>query len=79
MASLGTVTVAVHLDIDLNGEPITRMVEMPATYENRVHDEPRGLSVHLHLDGKQLAKALLPELVQLIREQSGVRSDYRVR
>lgn len=64
MACIDT-TISVHFDFDLNGEPVTHLLRTPASVES----DKRGMTVHLHLDGAQLAKALLPELMRLIHEQ----------
>ena len=66
MASISDTTVTVHLDFDLNGEPVTHTMRTPASVES----DKRGMTLHLHLDGAQLAKALLPELMALIRQQT---------
>ena len=60
------VTLHVTLDVDLNGEPVTRLLRTPASVESA----RAGMTVHLHLDGAQLAKALLPELMRLIQQQT---------
>ena len=60
------VTLHVSLDVDLNGESVTHLLRTPASVES----DKRGMTVHLHLDGAQLAKALLPELMALIRQQT---------
>lgn len=62
-------TVQVHLDIDVNGEPVTHLLRLPASVES----DKQGMTVHLHLDAAQLAKALLPELTKLLHQQA--RSD----
>ena len=60
------VTLHVSLDVDLNGEPVTHLMRTPASVES----DKRGMTVHLHLDAAQLAKALLPELMTLLRQQT---------
>ena len=65
MAS-NAVTLHVSLDIDLNGEPVTHLLRTPASVES----DQRCMTVHLHLDGAQLARALLPELMRLIQQQT---------
>ena len=65
MACIDT-TISVHLDFDLNGEPVTHLLRTPASIES----DKRGMTIHLHLDGAQLAKALLPELMALLRQQT---------
>lgn len=67
-------TVAVHLNIDLNGEPITRVLNMPASMApiGSVHD---GLHIYLDLDGRKLAEALLPHIAPLIHVKGRVRYD----
>ena len=76
MADLSTITVQVHLDIDLNDEPITHVLEMPASMEPM--EKNGGLTVHLHLDGKKLARALAPyiarELPGVVRNATDTRS-----
>ena len=62
MAEFADVTVKVHFDIDLDGEPITHLMEMPAAVEDMGKD--KGLTVHLHLDGRKLATALLPHILR---------------
>lgn len=70
MASrMSELTVQVHLDIDLNGEPVTRVLSMPATMELPERRYQPGMTVHLHLDAAKLAKALLPELLPLLHAQ----------
>lgn len=79
MASkIADLMVAVHLDIDLNGEPVTHVLEMPATMELSERRYQPGMTVHLHLDARKLAKALLPDLLALLHEQQRMRGDYRV-
>jgi len=76
MASNATaLTVKVSLDIDVNGEPVTRLLEMPASIEQ--HE--RGMTVHLHLDMARLARALAPELTKILYEQQRIRTDTRMR
>lgn len=69
MASISELTVKIHLDVDLNGEPVTHILEMPATYEGMTKSQP-GMTLHLHLDAAKLAKALLPELAKQLRLQT---------
>lgn len=69
MANLNDMTVTVHLDIDLNGEPVTQVLEMPATVEVPKRRFQPGMTVHLHLDAAKLAKALMPELAKLARRE----------
>ena len=76
MADAGKITVQVHLDIDLNGEPITHVLEMPASIENPAATN-RGLVVHLHLDGRTLAKALLPHILAEMPSAIRTRTDRR--
>lgn len=75
MASIGSATIKVHLDIDLDGEPVTHLMEMPASVEDM--DEHKGLTVHLHLDARKLAKALAPHIARefpsVIRNATDVR------
>ena len=66
-----TTTLTIHLDFDLNGEPVTRYLTMPGEVEDM--KKGRGLTVHLHIDGRKLAKAILPDLVRYIRNTSHVR------
>ena len=75
MASISDTTVTVHLDFDLNGEPVTHLMRTPASVES----DRRGMTVHLHLDGAQLAKALLPELMRLIQQQTRTGVDTAAR
>jgi hypothetical protein len=63
MASLDA-TVKVQLDIDVNGEPITRLYSQSASMES-LKDTPGGLVVHLHIDAAKLAEVLYPEFVKL--------------
>jgi hypothetical protein len=72
---ISKVTVTVHLDIDLCGEPVTHVLKMPAEIEPLSNHG--GMTVHLHLDAAQLAKALYPELVKVMRQQ--LRTDSVVR
>lgn len=68
-STVSELTVTVHFDIDLNGEPVTHVLSMPATMELPERRYQPGMTLHMHLDGAQLAKALLPELMRLIHEQ----------
>lgn len=76
MASVNDLTVQVHLEIDLNGEPVTRVLSMPASMEP-FDKASGGMTVHLHLDAAKIAKALLPELMRLISQQTRVDSVTR--
>ncbi|MGZ6360762.1 MAG: hypothetical protein ACXWP0_03675 [Ktedonobacterales bacterium] len=67
-ASDVTVKVSVHIDID--GTPISTIIEQPATAMMREHGE--GLAVYLHLDGAKLAKAIMPHFVSQVRKDSGM-------
>ena len=70
MASIDT-TVVIHFDFDLNGEPMTRYLKLPGEVE-----DPRkggGLTVHLHIDGRALAQAIMPDLVRYLRDAGKVR------
>lgn len=77
MAHLESVTVTISLEMDINGVPVQRLYEAPAT--SQMLDGHGGLRVVLHIDGKELAKAILPELAMLIRQKSGIRDDSRIR
>lgn len=67
------ITICVHLDMELNGEPITRVLTMPASVEPI--GEREGLHVHLDLDAHKLAEALLPHLVRMIRARTGLNDE----
>lgn len=72
-SKISDLTVTVHLDIDLNGEPVTQVLSMPATMELPERRFQPGMTLHLHLDAAKLAKALLPDLLKLMSQQ--MRSD----
>lgn len=58
------VTVTVHLNIDLNGEPITRVLNMPASIAP--FDKQDGIHIYLDLSARALADALLPYVVPML-------------
>jgi hypothetical protein len=66
--SLSDVYITVHLDIDINGEPITRIInaqaemEVPENTEGKIH-------LHLHLDGMELARILYPAICEIATKQ----------
>jgi hypothetical protein len=45
-------TIQVRIEIKLDGEPVSRMLEIPATAEMR---DGKGLTVHLHLNARTIA------------------------
>ena len=69
MAKASELTVVVHLNIDLNGEPVTHVLNMPASLQ----ESANGLHVFLDINSRALAKALLPDILALIRQEQQVR------
>ena len=72
---MGEITVTVHLDMDINGQPVEHIYSEPATMEPL--DKHQGLTVHLHLDAAKLAKAIYPELAKLMHRDVVMRRDIR--
>ena len=68
-------TLAIHLDFDLNGEPVTHFLKVPAQLEDM--NNGAGLTVHLHIDARELARVILREMPSITREQTRLRTDGR--
>ena len=71
MPDINKLTVTIHFDIDLNGEAVTHVLEMPATWEGLDKKQP-GMTLHLHLDAAKLAEAIYPELMKVIQRKTRV-------
>lgn len=67
-------TVTVHVNVELNGEPV--ILTAPAHMEEIEGNQ--GLHIYVDLDTQALAKALLPDLLRLlpaaVRNATGIRN-----
>jgi hypothetical protein len=63
--ALDEVTIKLHLDMTLNGEPITKILEAPAEMEEL--KGTHGMVIHLHLDADKFAKVMSQVMVQQVR------------
>jgi hypothetical protein len=68
-------TVTINLEIMLNGEPITHVIEAPA----KVSSKGKGVQVYLDLDGQKLAQTLVPLVVDEITRQTRLAARTRIK
>ena len=67
--SVGDLTVSLHIDIDVDGQPVTELMQVPATMRDMGGD---GIHIHLSLDAAKLAQVIMPHIVKQARLPTGI-------